>query len=136
LCFLGHPFASRRPSDLAPPEQAGAPAGIPETSSEFGRARAIAILGAIGTAVYRDELEEALPAGVPVEAAEGARDTLGAAVSAGDRVPGLVESARDAFTEALQLAATVSAAAVIAAAVLMLWLTDRGQARRVLPEAG
>jgi MFS transporter, DHA2 family, multidrug resistance protein len=120
----------------APPERAGAAAGISETSSEFGGALGIAILGAIGTAVYRGEVDDALPAGVPAEAAEGARDTLGAAVSTGNGVPGLVETARDAFTEALQLAATVSGAAVIAAAVLMLWLTDRGQPRRVLPEAG
>jgi DHA2 family multidrug resistance protein-like MFS transporter len=120
----------------APPERAGAAAGISETSSEFGGALGIAILGAIGTAVYRGEVDDALPAGVPAEAAEGARDTLGAAVSTGNGVPGLVETARDAFTEALQRAATVSGAAVIAAAVLMLWLTDRGQPRRVLPEAG
>ena len=120
----------------APPERAGAAAGISETSSEFGGALGIAILGAIGTAVYRGEVEDALPAGVPAEAAEGARDTLGAAVSTGNGAPGLVETARDAFTEALQLAATVSGAAVIAAAVLMLWLTDRGQPRPLLPEAG
>ena len=119
----------------APPERAGAAAGISETSSEFGGALGIAILGAIGTAVYRGEVEDALPAGVPAEAAEGARDTLGAAV-AGDGLPGLVEAARDAFTEALQLAATVSGAAVIAAAALMLWVTGRGEPRRLRPEAG
>ena len=118
----------------APPERAGAAAGISETSSEFGGALGIAILGAIGTAVYRGEVEDALPAGVPAEAAEGARDTLGAAV-AGDGLPGLVEAARDAFTEALQLAATVSGAAVIAAAALMLWVTGRGEPRRLRPEA-
>ena len=37
----------------APPERAGAAAGISETSSEFGGALGIAVLGAIGTAVYR-----------------------------------------------------------------------------------
>ena len=120
----------------APPERAGAAAGISETSSEFGGALGIAILGAIGTAVYRGEIDASIPAGVRVEAAEGARDTLGAAISAGNGVPGLVEAARGAFTEALQLAATVSGAAVIAAAVLMLWLTGREGPRQVLPEAG
>ena len=120
----------------APPERAGAAAGISETSSEFGGALGIAILGAIGTAVYRGEIDASIPAGVRVEAAEGARDTLGAAISAGNGVPGLVEAARGAFTDALQLAATVSGAAVIAAAVLMLWLTGREGPRQVLPEAG
>ena len=42
----------------APPERAGAAAGISETSSEFGGALGIAILGAIGTAVYRGEIED------------------------------------------------------------------------------
>ena len=124
----------------APPERAGAAAGISETSSEFGGALGIAILGAIGTAVYRAEIDDAVPAGVPAEAAEGARDTLGAAVAGGDGLRGLVEAARDAFTEALQLAATVSAAAVIGAAVLLLWLAGRARPRaesgHALPEAG
>ena len=124
----------------APPERAGAAAGISETSSEFGGALGIAILGAIGTAVYRAEIDDAVPAGVPAEAAEGARDTLGAAVAGGDGLSGLVEAARDAFTEALQLAATVSAAAVVGAAVLLLWLAGRARPRaesgHALPEAG
>jgi DHA2 family multidrug resistance protein-like MFS transporter len=37
----------------APPDRAGAASGISETSSEFGGALGIAILGVIGTAVYR-----------------------------------------------------------------------------------
>jgi MFS transporter, DHA2 family, multidrug resistance protein len=107
----------------APPERAGAAAGISETSSEFGGALGIAVLGAIGTAVYRGRLDDAVPAGVPPEAAEAARDTLGAAVAAGDELAGeasleLVDGAREAFTEALQVAATLSAAVAIGAAIL------------------
>ncbi|MGH2847532.1 MAG: MFS transporter, partial [Thermoleophilaceae bacterium] len=49
----------------APPERAGAAAGISETSSEFGGALGIAVLGAIGTAVYRSQVAGAVPAGVP-----------------------------------------------------------------------
>jgi DHA2 family multidrug resistance protein-like MFS transporter len=107
----------------APPEQAGAAAGISETSSEFGGALGIAVLGAIGTAVYRGEIEGAVPAGVPPGANEAAGETLGAAVAAGAELPGqvgaeLVDAAREAFTEALQLAAGLSAAVAIGAAVL------------------
>jgi DHA2 family multidrug resistance protein-like MFS transporter len=106
----------------APPERAGAAAGISETSSEFGGALGIAVLGAIGTAVYRGQLDDAVPAGVPPETAEAARDTLGAAVAAGDELAGeasleLVDAAREAFTEALQVAATLSAAVAIGAAI-------------------
>ena len=114
----------------APPERAGAAAGISETSSEFGGALGIAVLGVIGTAVYRGEVADAVPADVPPDAAEAARDTLGGAVAAGDELPDpfapeLVDAASDAFTQALQLAASLSAAVVIAAAVLAWALLRR-----------
>jgi MFS transporter, DHA2 family, multidrug resistance protein len=120
----------------APPERAGAAAGLSETSSEFGGALGIALLGAIGTAVYRGQIDDAVPAGVPPGAAEAARDTLGAAAAAGDELPGrlaaeLVDAAREAFTQALQLAATISAAIALAAALLAA-----AQLRRVRMDSG
>jgi DHA2 family multidrug resistance protein-like MFS transporter len=60
----------------APPERAGAASGISETSSEFGGALGIAILRVIGTAVYRGQVADTVPAGVPPEAAAAARDTF------------------------------------------------------------
>jgi MFS transporter, DHA2 family, multidrug resistance protein len=114
----------------APPERAGAAAGISETSSEFGGALGIATLGAVGTAVYRGQIDDALPVGVPPEAAEAARDTLGGAVAAGDElsgelVPQLVDAAQEAFTQALQVAAALSAAVAIAAAILAVTFVRR-----------
>jgi DHA2 family multidrug resistance protein-like MFS transporter len=114
----------------APPERAGAAAGISETSSEFGGALGIAVLGVIGTALYRGEVADTVPAGIPSEAAEAARDSLGGAVGAGAELPEafaseLVDAAGDAFTQALQLAATLSAAVLIAAAVLAWGLLRR-----------
>jgi DHA2 family multidrug resistance protein-like MFS transporter len=114
----------------APPERAGAAAGISETSSEFGGALGIAVLGVIGTALYRNEVDEALPAALPSAAAQGARDSLGGAVAAGRDLPApvageLVGAASDAFSQALQLAATLSAAVLIAAAVLAWTLLTR-----------
>ena len=74
-----------------------------------------------------------VPAGVPPEAAEAARDTLGGAVAAGDQLPSssaseLLDAASDSFTQALQLVASVSAAVVIAAAVLAWTLLRRAGA--------
>jgi DHA2 family multidrug resistance protein-like MFS transporter len=114
----------------APAERAGAAAGISETSSEFGGALGIALLGVVGTAVYRGEVSEAVPAGVPPEAAMAARDTLGGAVEAGEGLPDpvaadLLGAAADAFTQALRLASGLSTAVVIAAAVLALGLLRR-----------
>ena len=49
----------------APPERAGAASGIAETGAELGGALGIAILGSIGTAVYRRQLA----AGIPIRSA-------------------------------------------------------------------
>jgi MFS transporter, DHA2 family, multidrug resistance protein len=114
----------------APPERAGAAAGVSETSSELGGALGIAVLGAAGAAVYRAELDGAVPADVPAEAAGAAEETLGGAVAAADELPDvmgaqLVETAREAFTEAFQLATTLNAAVAFGAAILAAALLRR-----------
>jgi len=48
----------------APPARAGAASAISETSSEFGGALGIAILGSVATAIYRGQVTDAVPAGV------------------------------------------------------------------------
>jgi MFS transporter, DHA2 family, multidrug resistance protein len=118
----------------APPERAGAAAGIAETSSEFGGALGIATLGAVGTAVYRGQVDGALPAGAPPKAAEAAQDTLGAAVAAGEQLPGelateLVDAAQEGFSQALQVAATLNVVVAIAAAFLAVTLVRRVRTR-------
>jgi MFS transporter, DHA2 family, multidrug resistance protein len=115
----------------APPARAGAASGISETSSELGGALGLAILGAIGTAVYRDRAADTIPASLPHDAAATASDTLGGAVDVAGRLPQLsaadvLEPAREAFTQALQVAATVSGILLVAAAVIVAKLVRRG----------
>jgi MFS transporter, DHA2 family, multidrug resistance protein len=86
----------------APPEQAGAASGISETSAEFGGALGIAVLGSIGTAVYRNQVAARLPADVPPAATTATRETLGGAVAAAAQLPEplaatLLGAAREAF---------------------------------------
>jgi DHA2 family multidrug resistance protein-like MFS transporter len=107
----------------AAPEQAGAASAIAETSSEFGGALGIAMLGSIVTAVYRSVMATALPAGVPSEAALAARDTLGGAVAAAGGLHAetgavLLSAARGAFASAFEVTAVICAAVALAAAVL------------------
>jgi MFS transporter, DHA2 family, multidrug resistance protein len=107
----------------APPERAGAAAAISETGNELGLALGVAIIGSVGTAVYRNDLGDAMPAGVPPWAAEAARDTLGGAQAVVDQIPGplgaeLLDAAREAFTHGLQLTAALSAAVAAALAIL------------------
>jgi DHA2 family multidrug resistance protein-like MFS transporter len=67
--------------------------------------------------VYRAEVGDALPPGLPDEAAAAARDTLGGAVGAADSLPAsVVEAAGDAFVQGLQLAALTGAVLMAATA--------------------
>jgi MFS transporter, DHA2 family, multidrug resistance protein len=114
----------------APPERAGAASALAETSAEFGGALGIAILGVIGTAIYRGQMAHELPAGVASQATAAARDTLGGAVAAAERLPvplgnALLGAARQAFTQGLHLAFAVSAAAAVAVAILAAVLLYR-----------
>jgi MFS transporter, DHA2 family, multidrug resistance protein len=111
----------------APVEKAGSASAISETSSELGGALGIAILGSIAAAIYRDQMAEAVPAEVPAEAAGVAEDTLGGAVEVGTELPAslgavLLDSAREAFTQGLQVAAVTSAAIAASAALMAVVL--------------
>jgi DHA2 family multidrug resistance protein-like MFS transporter len=107
----------------APPERAGAASGISETGSELGGALGIAILGSIGVAVYRGDVAEAIPTGVPSEAAAAARDTLGGAVAVAQQLPdqvgaALVDAARNAFVAGMHLTSIIATIIAIGLAVL------------------
>ncbi len=107
----------------APPERAGAASALSETSAEFGGALGIATLGVIGTSIYRSQMTDDLPAGIPHHTAAAAQDTLGGAVAAAGQLPdhlgrALLWAARQAFTQGLHVAFAISAAAVIGAAIL------------------
>ena len=110
-----------------PPERAGAAAGISETCSEFGGALGIAILGSIGTAIYRRAMADSIPDALPAAAAAAARDTLGGALAAARQLShqlgtALLDTARDAFTRGLRVTAMTCAVIAIGLAVLVMVL--------------
>jgi MFS transporter, DHA2 family, multidrug resistance protein len=106
----------------APPERAGAAAGISEMSAELGGALGIALLGSVVTFIYRQTVASALGDDLPPDVREAARDTLGGAISVAGALPdelgaGLVTVSRGAFVEAFQTTVLACAAiALIAAA--------------------
>jgi DHA2 family multidrug resistance protein-like MFS transporter len=107
----------------APPERAGAASAISETATELGGAIGIAILGSVGTAVYRDHLATSAPTGLSAARAHGAQDSLGQAVDVAHHLStqlgdALLHVARDAFTRGLNIAAVVGAATAIVIALL------------------
>jgi DHA2 family multidrug resistance protein-like MFS transporter len=105
----------------APPERAGAASAMSETCAELNGALGIAIFGSLGIAVYRGAMPDAIP-GLPPEALEAARGTLGGAVAAAGQLPAqvgtpLLDAARQAFTQGLRIAAAISAVGSLALAV-------------------
>ncbi len=109
----------------APPERAGAAAGMSETAAELGGSLGIAVFGSIGLAIYRSKLDGGALDGVPRASAHTIRDTLGGAVDATAHLPaklghGALGIAQAAFTDGMQVAAVISAAAAIGLAVLVL----------------
>ena len=84
--------------------------------------------------IARKVISNGLPAGVPPEAAAIARDTLGGAVGVAQQLPdplgiALLDIARDAFVQGLHLAAGISAAVAIGAAIMVVVFLYRVPAR-------
>ncbi len=104
-----------------PPERAGAGASVSETAIELGVALGTAVLGSIAAAVYRDRLVTV--DGVPPDAVDVSRDTLGAALGAAERLGGepgdaLRDAAATAFVDGFHAAAL---AAAVAIGVVAVW---------------
>ncbi|MEV0441721.1 MFS transporter [Streptomyces spectabilis] len=99
----------------APAEKAGAVSSLLETGQEFGGALGMAVLGSIGTAVFRHEMPDTAP--------DAARETLGGAVAVASQLPptaadALTAAARTAFTSGMHIAALAGALVLLAAAAL------------------
>ncbi|WKX72573.1 MFS transporter [Streptomyces sp. XD-27] len=120
----------------APPEKAGSAAAMSETSTEFGVALGVAVLGTVGAAVYRDRMTGAVPGEAPAQEAESARESLPDAMATADDLPSrlhdlLLDPARAAFTDGLNLISGISALVVAALAILAVWLLPRTRPDRV-----
>ncbi|WP_433346929.1 MFS transporter [Microtetraspora malaysiensis] len=118
----------------APPERAGMASAMAETSAEFGGALGIAILGSIGTAIYRSELTAKAPAALTPKELEAARNTLGGAVDTAATLPkGTAEALRnvafDAFAREMRIASVVSVVLMAGAAILIATLLRTAHTR-------
>ena len=110
------------------PEQSGQAAAISETAYELGTAFGTAILGSVLLGFYRVRLDEAAPAGLPVDVLDAAKETLAAALLYAQELPGkigtaLADAATDSFTSALSstggIAALILAAVAVFAAIML-----------------
>lgn len=107
----------------APPERSGSAAAMSETASEFGLALGIALLGSVGVAVYRSNMDGSTTDGLPPEAAEAAAETLPGALAVADELPSetagpLVEQAIGFFMDGFHATALVCGVVVLVLAVV------------------
>ncbi|MEV6446307.1 MFS transporter [Amycolatopsis sp. NPDC051716] len=114
----------------APPEKAGSASAIQQTGTELGLALGIALLGSLGTAVYRSGISGNIPADVPPDAAAAASESVNGALVAGERFPQLLAPAHDAYTAGLNVACAVSAVVFLALAVLSARALGRAGAQQ------
>ncbi|MGI5230668.1 MFS transporter [Actinoallomurus sp. CA-142502] len=110
-----------------PPAKAGSAAGIAQTGNEFGYALGIAVLGSIGTAVYRGRMTG--HAGAAHDSLVGATET--AAHLGHGPATAVLDTARAAFSTELHAIAFISAAALTCVAVLIT-----GTLRHLQPVGG
>jgi uncharacterized protein YndB with AHSA1/START domain len=97
-------------------DRAGSAAGMAQTGNELGYAVGVAILGSIGTAVYRTGMADS-------DAPASAGDMLSAALAAARHLPrdvaeGLETAAREAFVHGLHTVAVVAAVGLAGVSVL------------------
>lgn len=114
----------------APVERAGAASAISETGAEFGGALGVALLGSVGTAVYRHLMMAVSPLGLTAAESEVARGTLGGALAISKQLPEggmLIASARQAFVSGFHVVGALCVLlALIAAAAAITMLHRHG----------
>ncbi|CRK59420.1 Transmembrane transport protein [Alloactinosynnema sp. L-07] len=104
-------------------EKSGSAAAVNETSAEFGVAMGVAVIGMLGMSVYRGEVSEAMPSGLPADVAEAARESAAGAATAVRQLDGqaavdLTTAAHNALASALNSTAWVTAAVTFGLAIL------------------
>jgi DHA2 family multidrug resistance protein-like MFS transporter len=100
----------------APADRAGSASAVSETAYELGAVLGTAVLGSVLAAAYRGGV--VVPTSIGPAHADASRETLGGAVGAAGRVPGvdgqaLLVSARTAFDAAVELTAAVGAGVLV-----------------------
>ncbi len=98
-----------------PPQKAGGASGLATTANDLGISLGVALIGSIGVAVYRSQITELLPEGLPTDAAAAATGSVDGALVAAEELPAglgeaLTVAAQQAFSSGLNAGAIVSAA--------------------------
>jgi EmrB/QacA subfamily drug resistance transporter len=131
------PSATESIMAALPREKAGVGSAVSNTIRQLGGALGVAVLGAILSSAYRDNLGSATD-GLPAGAAEAAKESIsgayGVAEQAGAAAPALISGANDAFLTAMHYAAIGSVVfALLGAVVALVWLPGKRPATAPAP---
>jgi DHA2 family multidrug resistance protein-like MFS transporter len=118
----------------APPHATGQATGTSQTLNELGGALGIAVLGSLGTALYRGQIDDVATQGVPAADVHAVHDTLAGAASVANHVsPSLLHAAQTAFTHGMSVVALVTAGIMLGVATLLA-VTLRESGARTQPD--
>jgi MFS transporter, DHA2 family, multidrug resistance protein len=97
----------------APPEKAGSASGVVQTGNEFGYSLGVAIMGSVGTIVYRTRIDDSVPPDLPPDAVSAARESVTDAATVAATLPEhlgspLLAAARAAFVSGIHTAAIIA----------------------------
>ncbi len=112
------------------PERSGAGSALIQALRQVGGTAGVAILGTVLNSVYRDRVDVT---GLPGPVADAARDSASGAIAVAARagLPGLADSARGAFADAMDATLWTSAGVALLALALTVALLPHGRAPRV-----
>jgi DHA2 family multidrug resistance protein-like MFS transporter len=124
----------------APPEKGGAVSAISETTHEIGLGAGIAVIGSIGTSVYRAQTAEHLPPELPDRSVPAFLDTIGSAVEEAGRLSDQVGAAalgvaRAAFTEGMLVVSVICLVVTVLAVSMVAVLLRRAGVDTATPAA-
>ncbi|TWG20834.1 MFS transporter [Actinoplanes teichomyceticus] len=131
------PPATESIMSALPREKAGVGSAVSNTIRQLGGALGVAVLGAVLSSVYRDNLGAATD-GLPGAAADAARESISGAYAvaaqAGPAGPGLIAGANEAFITAMHWATAGSLVfALLGALVAAIFLPGRRPGARPAP---
>ncbi|CDZ54302.1 MFS transporter [Neorhizobium galegae] len=107
----------------APPEKSGSASAISETSAEFGGALGIALLGSLGTLIYRMLMDGVNVGGLDATERAAVKTTIGGAVKTARAlqesvVPAWLEAARQSFSTGFASCCLVGMVTLLVLAVI------------------
>jgi EmrB/QacA subfamily drug resistance transporter len=109
-----------------PPEKAGVGSAINDVTRELGGVLGVAVVGSVFSSLFGPRLADRFAAiGVPGDAVEIARESMGASLAVAEQAPSaaqpaLLDAARNSFVDGLGAGCLVAAAAAVVGAVVVL----------------